>query len=320
MKNIMLRNLGLTFVAASFGTAVVAGPALAEYPDRPITMMIGYKAGGGTDTVGRVLAKVMGEDLGQQINIVNKAGAGGGIATIKLKKAKPDGYTILLNPSTSLTLNPYLVKKLTYKIDDYTYAGMLTAYQAALVAPIDRPYNNLKEFLAFAKKNPGTKYAALNSTARMVMNVITKDSGLDISIVPVKGGAGMLAVVFGGQVDLAYSGGIHQQHPTKIKLIAAGTSSRQPLGPNIPTLREDGYDMSFDSFTTLIVPKKTPKAIVAKLEAALAKAAKNPAIIALSARVSFPMAHRNGADATAEMHRQWRDYGKLIKATGTTAK
>lgn len=320
MKMPTFRNVSLALAAVGIGTAMAAGPVLAEYPDRPITLMIGYKAGGGTDTVGRVLAKVMGRELGQQVNILNKAGAGGGIATIKLKKAKPDGYTLLLNPSSSLTLNPYLVKKLTYKIDDYTYAGMLTAYQAAFVAPIDRPYNNLKEYFAYAKKNPGTKYAALNSTARMVMNVILKDTGLDISIVPVKGGAGMLTVVFGGHVDLAYSGGIHQQHPTKIKTISALTNARQPLRPDIPTLREDGYGFSLDSFTTMILPKKTPKSIVAKIEAALLTASKDPDILALSARVHFPMAYRNGADATAEMHRQWRSYGKLVKATGTTAK
>lgn len=320
MKIPTFRNVGLALVAVGIGTAMVAGPVLAEYPDRPITLMIGYKAGGGTDTVGRVLAKVMGRELGQQVNIVNKAGAGGGIATINLKKARPNGYTLLLNPSTSLTLNPYLVKKLTYKIDDFVYAGMLTAYQPALVAPIDRPYNNLKEFLAYSKKNPSLKYAALNSTARMVMHVILKDSGLNVSTVPVKGGAGMLTVVFGGHVDLAYSGGIHQQHPTKIKLIAAATSARQPLGPNIPTLRESGYDIALDSFTTMILPKGTPKAVIAKVGAAVKAASTDPDIIALSARVHFPMAYRNGADATAEMRRQWDAYGKLIKATGTKAK
>ena len=154
----------------------------------------------------------------------------------------------------------------------------------------------------------------------MVMNFILQRSGLKVSTVPVKGGAGMLAVDFGGQVDLAYSGGIHQQHPTKIKLIAAATSTRQALGPNIPTLKESGYDLSFDSFTTMILPKKTPKAIVDKIEAALMVASKDPDIIALSARVHFPVAYRNGADATAEMHRQWRDYGKLVKATGTMAR
>ena len=320
MKIPTFRNVSLALAAIGMATAMTATPVLAEYPERPITLMIGYKAGGGTDTVGRVLAKVMGRELGQQVNILNKAGAGGGIATINLKKAKPDGYTLLLNPSSSLTLNPDLVKKLTYRVDDFQYAGMLTAYQAALVAPIDRPYNTLKEYLAYAKKNPGTKYAALNSTARMVMNVIMEDSGLDISIVPVKGGAGMLTVVFGGHVDIAYSGGIHQQHPTKIKTIAAATIARQPTAPNTPTLREDGYGFSLDSFTTMILPKKTPKSIVSRIEAVLLTASKDPDIIALSARVHFPMAYRNGADALVEMHRQWDSYGKLIKATGTKAK
>ena len=292
----------------------------AEWPTRPVTLFIGYKAGGGTDTVGRVFARVLGEELGQQVNVVNKPGAGGGVASMSVARAKPDGYTLLMNPSNSITANPHVTKKVRVKPEDFEYAGMLTAFQSALVAPIDAPFNNFDEFVDYAKKNPGLKYAALHPFARMTMQVISKQKDIDVDIVPVKGGSGMLAVVLGGQVDVAYSGGIHSRHPDKIKLIVPLTSERQPATPDVPTLLEQGVPVAANAMTTLLAPKGTPDSIMNKLAAAVKRAASDPSVLDISKKTMFPIAFRDRAAAMAEMKTQWEAYKTVVEKTGYVAK
>jgi tripartite-type tricarboxylate transporter receptor subunit TctC len=314
----MIRSLILAFSVVS---AFIALPVMAaDWPTRPVTLYIGYKPGGGTDTVGRVFAKVLGRELGQQVNVVNKPGAGGGVASMSVARAKPDGYTLLMNPSSSITANPHVTKKVRVKPEDYEYAGMLTAYQPGLVAPIGAPFNTFDEFIAHAKKNPGLKYAALNPFARMTMQVIAKQKGIDVDIVPVKGGSGMLAVVLGGQVDLAYSGGIHSRHPTKIKGIVPLTSERQPGMPGVPTLAEQGVPVEANAMTTVLAPKGTPDAIMDKLAAAMKVASEDPTIHDISKKTQFPLFYRTRSEALAEMQKQWKAYKSVVDATGFKAK
>ncbi|MCH9671724.1 MAG: tripartite tricarboxylate transporter substrate binding protein [Gammaproteobacteria bacterium] len=308
--------IAIGIIGALISNAVSA----ADWPTRPVTLYIGYKAGGGTDTVGRVFARVLGRELGQQVNVVNKPGAGGGVASMSVARAKPDGYTLLMNPSSSITANPHVTKKVKVKPEDFEYAGMLTAYQPALVSPSGAPFNSFEEFVAHAKENPGLKYAALNPFARMTMQVISEQKGLDISIVPVKGGAGMLAVVLGGQVDIAYSGGIHSRHPDKIKAIVPLTSERQPATPDMPTLAEQGVPVEANAMTTLLAPKGTPDAIMDKLAAALKVASEDPTILDISQKTMFPIFYRDRKAAMAEMQKQWGAYKAVVQSTGYVAK
>jgi tripartite-type tricarboxylate transporter receptor subunit TctC len=314
----MLRS---ALIAIGIGSALISGAAMAaDWPTKPVTLYIGYKAGGGTDTVGRVFARVLGRELGQQVNVVNKPGAGGGVASMSVARAKPDGYTLLMNPSSSITANPHVTKKVKVKPEDFEYAGMLTAYQPALVAPSSAPFNNFEEFVAYAKKNPGVKYAALNPFARMTMQVIAKEKGLDIRTVPVKGGAGMLAVVLGEQVQIAYSGGIHSRHPNKIKAIVPLTSDRQPATPDMPTLAEQGIPVEANAMTTLLAPKGTPDAIMNKLAAAIKVASEDPMILDISKKTMFPIFYRDREAAMAEMVKQWAAYKSVVESTGYIAK
>jgi tripartite-type tricarboxylate transporter receptor subunit TctC len=317
LKN--LQNMALASALAVIGVFAAAGSAVAEYPDKPVTMYIGYKAGGGTDTVGRVIAKILGEQLGQQINVVNKPGAGGGIAVMTLQRANADGYTLLMNPSGTISTAPQINEKLTYTVDDFDYIGMATAFQIGLVAPADRPYDDLAGFVAYAKANPGAKYATLNPASKMVMDYLAAKEGLDVNYVPVKGGAGMINVVLGNQVDMGYSGGIHQRHPEKIKLIGALSSERHAAAPNVSTFQESGYPLVINMQTTLVAPKGTPADVIAKLEAALAAAATHPDLISISEKVKFPITYKNTADATAEMKSQWDAFADMIEETSYSA-
>ncbi|MGB7302616.1 MAG: tripartite tricarboxylate transporter substrate binding protein [Burkholderiaceae bacterium] len=317
----MLRS---TLIAAAAVTAVttlaVSTAQAADWPTKPVTMVIGYKAGGGTDTVGRVFAKVLSRELGQQVNVVNKPGAGGGVAAMQVARAKNDGYTIMMLPSNSVTSGPHVTKKVRVTVDDFEYAGMLTAFQPALVAPVGAPFNTWDEFLAFAKKKGEVTFATLHPFSRLVGQIIEKEKGIKLNIVPVKGGAGMLNVVLGNEVDLAYSGGIHTSHPDKIKVIAPVTSDRQAATPDIPTLREQGIPVAANAMTTLFAPKGTSDAIMNKLAAAVKVASTDPSVIDISNKTKFPLHYRDRKATTEEMKAQWDSYKAIIEATGYVAK
>ncbi|MBT4264494.1 MAG: tripartite tricarboxylate transporter substrate binding protein [Deltaproteobacteria bacterium] len=320
MKNSKLVLTIKVLLTATIFLFVGSAAALAEYPDRPITMYIGYKAGGGTDTVGRVLAKAMGQNLGQQVNVVNKPGAGGGISTMAVIKAKPDGYTILLNPSLVFTFTPQVNKRLTYAAGDLDYAGTLNAYQVGLVAPAEAPYDTLTGLVNYAKSHSGITYATMNPPSAITIGLIAKKTGIKFNKVPVKGGAGMISVILGKQVDFSYSGGIHQRYPGKIKLLAALSSTRHAAFPNIPTAAEQGYPLSFDTFTTMAVPKGTPKSIIAKIERAMKAASKDTNVLKISEKIKFPMSYRTAAETDEAMQNHWNDFADLIKEVGYKAK
>jgi len=316
-RKIKLFTIILGLLAA---VAPVGSSSAAEYPSKPLTLMIGYKAGGGTDAIGRVIAKVLTRELGQQVKVINKPGAGGGIAAMSLKKSKPDGYTMMVTATTTFAFGPHLNKKLKYTVDDFSYAGILVDFQPGFVASSKAPYNNMKEFIAYAKANPGVKYASFSPGTKMIMELVAKREKLDIKYVPVKGGAGMVNLLLGGNIDVAFSGGIHARFPDKMKLIGASSSARHAKNSHVPTFQESGIAFSGNMMGILVLPKNTPRAAVKRLEAALKSASLDPDVKKLTGKMSFPIVFRGAEQTTKEMHTQWNEYGNLVKETGFQAK
>ena len=265
------RSLLAGAVALGLGLTGFAPSAMAadEYPAGPITMLVGYGAGGQTDLVARATAKVMSEQLGQPINVVNKPGAGGAVAAHELQKADADGYTLLFHSNSVVNSAPFIMERVDFKPDDFEYAGMITAYQVGMAAPKSAPFNNITEYVAWAKENPGSSYGALSPEARMYINEIVKKSGIKVNIVPLQSGGEMINALLGGQVMMAFSGGIHYRYPDELKTVSALTSFRHPSAPDVPTIEEEGYPLGMDSRTTLFLPKGTPRPILEKLSAAL---------------------------------------------------
>ncbi|MCB1465251.1 MAG: tripartite tricarboxylate transporter substrate binding protein BugD, partial [Nitratireductor sp.] len=163
------RHLLVACAALAITGLVPAIAAAEDYPSKPITMYIGYNAGGQTDLVGRATAKVMSDQLGVPINVVNKPGAGGVVAAHELQKADPDGYTLLFHSNAVINAEPHMMKRVDFKPDDFEYAGMITAFQVGLATHKDAPYDSLEEFVAWAKENPGFAYGALSPASRMYM-------------------------------------------------------------------------------------------------------------------------------------------------------
>ncbi len=309
----MFKKITIGLAIGLLGAVAVQSAVAADaFPTKPITAYIGFRAGGGTDTIGRVVAHVMGEKLGQQINVVNKTGASGSIAATTVMRAKPDGYSILLSSTSALTSAPLLNKKIKYTIDDFRHVGIIATYQNGIVAPNDKPYNTIKEFVEYARKNPGAKYVSVSSISRMLMQHIVDKEKIKVSFVPAKGGSAIINLFAGNQVDLGYSGGFHQKHPDKMKLLAAATMERHAANPDVPTLLEAGYPLALAASIAVSVPKDTPADIVAKIEAAVKAAVEHPDVRKIAGKYRYPLDYQNAATTTETLAQHYKFYQDLI--------
>ncbi len=314
-----LKTLGVAASAVA-AVALSALPAQAEWPEGPITMLIGYKAGGGTDTKGRVLAKELGKELGVPVKVLNKPGGGQAASLNWFKEQKPDGKVFFFGASTGLTLNPFLKKDIGYSKDDFDYAALVTEFQPALVAPASAPFDDWKGFLAHAKANPGLKYAALSPFARIIMELISEKEGLTVDYIPTKGGAGMVQLVLGNQVDAAYSGGIHSRYPGKFKTLAVVTSKRQAHFADVPSLMELGYGLNGDAPTVVAFPKGIDRAIIDRLAAAMKVAAASKDMAKISKKIMMPVNFVGTEGAVKFIEESTAANKAMIEASGYEAK
>ena len=312
------RHLTAAFAVLFLGTTGLTGPVLAQedYPTKPISMLVGYNAGGQTDLVARAAAQVLSAELGQPINVINRPGAGGAVAAREVTQAEPDGYTMLFHANSVVNAEPFLMKRVNFTPDDFEWAGFITAYQVSLAAPASAPYDDLDEFIAWGKENPGFSVASLSPTARMMMNEIAKKEGLEVNYVPVKGGGDMVNTLLGNQVAAAYSGGIHVKYPDQIKTLATLTTYRQPSWPDVKSIEEYGYPLAMDSRAGVMLPKGTPQEIVQKISDALAKAETDETFLKVTGSAAIPVMYMNAQEARAEMDRTCKVHGEIFRKAG----
>jgi len=316
----MLKKLlGAAVLAASVAVGSVASAE--EWPTEPLTMLIGYGAGGGTTVKGRVLANVLSEELGQKVNVLNRPGGGQSVALAQFKEEDPNGHIFFFGALTGVTLQPQLSKAITYGVEDYEYAGGITEFQPAMIIPVGRDYKTMEEFIAWAKQADRVKYAALSPGAKMTMQIIAAQEGLDnVDYIPTRGGREMIQLIISQQVDFAYSGGLHAKYPDQAISVAAVTSERLQTDPDVPTLMELGYDVAFDTPTVILFPNGTRESILHNMEAALKVASTHPDMIKVSEAVSYPISFKTAAESRKMAEESWEAIESVIKATGYEAK
>jgi len=316
----MARNLklyGLTgLMAAGVAAMTLVGAAqAAEFPSKAITLIVGYRAGGGTDTLARAAAEPLSKILGQPVLVQNKPGAGGGVAALYTSKTKPDGYTIVMTTSTTYTLEPQ-VQKVAYKASDFTHIADIGQFQEAIFTKADAPFKTLKEMFAYAKKEKrALKYASFYQLDRLMIGYMANREGIKIVPVPVKGGAGVMPAVLGGHVDFGWSGGSFAPHARAgtITMLAAMTYEHLVQFPEVPSMKDFGYPVGTEVFITVSAAAKTPKPIVDKLAVALKKAMEDKTVVDIMNKRNQLILFHGPDQLPGLMAKQTKSYGEMVK-------
>jgi tripartite-type tricarboxylate transporter receptor subunit TctC len=266
----MIRPCILLVLLVSFGAN-----AQDPYPSKPIRIVVGYSAGGGNDLIVRLIAPRLGEGLGQPVIVENKPGAQSIIAAELVAKSPPDGYTILMGPSGPMTMNPATYAKLPYSpTRDFAPISTLATFPVILAVAASAPIRSVSELIAYAKSNTAS-YASSAAPFQIAAELFKQKTGTDFIHIPYKGSGESVQAVAGGQVTMTIS-----DVPPVSGAVRAGTlrplavSSRQRLAamPEVPTLLEAGLpDMEILLFTALFAPARTPPAVVARLNAEVAR-------------------------------------------------
>lgn len=261
-------------LCATFGLAGLALPAAAaDYPAKPVTMIVPYGAGGSTDTMGRVFAKALGDALGQPVVVVNRKGGGGSVGASFLKNAAPDGYTILLGGIDEITAWNAIASQVDFTADDFRYLGAVANYQNALVAPKGQPFATLAEFVDYAKANPGAPVVAQGGMSAKFLDRLAEAEGLKLREVNANSGAEAMQLLIAGNAVMSYSGGIHANYSGQIEVLASLNDTRLSGYPDKPTFKEAGYGLAMPSMIGVMAPAALPDDIAATLEVAVQAAA-----------------------------------------------
>jgi tripartite-type tricarboxylate transporter receptor subunit TctC len=275
-----------TMLGAALAALLIGGAAQAQpYPNRPVTMIIPFAAGGPTDVLGRVVGARMGEILGQQVVIENVGGAGGQTGSKRVADAQPDGYTFVLGTVGTHAQGQTLYKKPLYNsMTDFTPVALLAEVPIALIARKDLPANNLKEFVAYTKANKDKMTfgsAGAGSATHLGCVVANMAMGTDITHVPYRGTGPAMQDLQGGRIDYLceiISTAKPQIDGGTVKALAIMTKDRSPALPNLPTAIEQGTPMEAYTWNAIFLPKGTPPDIVKKLHDAAVQAIDTPAV------------------------------------------
>lgn len=289
-----------------------------NFPAKPLTMVIGFGAGGSTDIQGRVLATIMSEQLGQPVNVVNRPGAGGGVALAQLAHSRDAGYTFVFGTSMSVTFGP-LATPTTYDIDSFKYVAAVTLGQSAMVTGQKQGFTDWKNFVADAKAKPGMSYANQTAFDRFLIDYIAKQEGLNLRIIPTSGGAGMAPLLLSGDVNFAYSGGTHSGYAKtgEMPVLISLADERLMAFPDAPTLRELGYDIDPGEVRVVMVPKNTPNTQIERLAKALEAATKDPRFKQITEeRLLMPVTYIAGDEVHKNLSAKFDTYKRIIKEMG----
>jgi tripartite-type tricarboxylate transporter receptor subunit TctC len=292
-----------------------SGAQAQTYPNKPIRLVVGFAPGGNTDTVARVVGQKLGERLGQQVIIENKAGAGGTIGTAEVARAAPDGYTLTMGTTTTHAIAVAAYAKLPYDpVADFEPIALVANAPYLLVVNSSLPAKDLKEFIALVKSQPGKlNYGSAGqaTTTHLVMATLATRAGLDMVHVPFKGNAPATTAVIANQVEILF-GALPPLLPHvssgRLRALAISSAKRSPSLPAVPTVAESGFpDFDISLWLGFFAPKGTAPAILKRLETELLQVAQSPEMKDLLEKQGLEP-YANGA----------AQLGKLVKSEITT--
>jgi len=288
-----------------------ASPAAAEYPDRPIEMIITFPPGGPTDVAARVVQPALAKALSVPVVLINKGGSGGAVAMDSVAKAKPDGYTIAATVRSTISITPAVQANVPYRLKDFEMIGTYAASPQALVVRKDSPWKTLEELVAGVKAAPGKHSygsAGQGTNSHLSMELLKLARGLDLAHVPFQGSGPLKNAVLGGHVPVG-----SVSLATMIPLIKSGDvvalvisgDKRNRDVPDVPTMAEKGVpEASLSTTMELYAPAKTPKPVIDRLAAALATAMKNPETLAALEKAGLEPYHHSPDVSRQQVERE----------------
>ena len=327
--NAILRQSAGALLAAAFWVlaCLPAGAQAqavgADYPNRPIRMIVAFPPGGPTDIVSRVIAKRLGEQLGQTVVIENKPGAGGNIGAEAAAKAAPDGYTLFYNTS-AITIAPGLYSKVGYDpVKDYAPVSSTAAVPMVLMVNPRMPVKSVSEFIDYAKANPGKlNYGSTGSgtITHLATAAFAASAGLQLQHIPYKGSAPNIADLAAGVTHLTIdtlNSSLALIKDGRVRPLAVTTLRRSAIAPDLPTLNETAFPgMEMSAWQGIVVPSGTPPAIVEKLNAEVRKALKHPEVMEKMAAQGTDILGSTPQEYATYIRGELQRWSRLIRETG----
>jgi len=320
----------LRVLCALCALCVVLSPGEAQaqpYPSKPIRFVVPYPAGGPLDTVARLLGQKVGESTKQPVVVDNKPGAGGNIGADAVAKSPPDGYTILMGAVATHAINPTLYASIPYDAaKDFIAVTQVASTPNVLVVNPAVPAGNVREFIAYAKANPGKLNFGSGSTGsagHLAGELFKAMAGVEMTHVPYKGAAPAMNDLMGGQIQLMFdnlASSLGQVKAGRIKALAVTTAKRTPLAPDLPTIAESGlagFDIS--TWFGIFVPAGTPRDVVAKLHAEFTAALAMPDVRERMLSLGAEPVGSSPAEFAAYIRAEADKYARVIKASGAKA-
>jgi tripartite-type tricarboxylate transporter receptor subunit TctC len=317
---------GMKLAIAIACNVLCAGPVWAQqnYPAKPLRLIVGFAAGGGTDVLARALGQQLAEILGQPVTIDNRTGAGGIIATELGAKATPDGYTLLVGSAAGFGINPNLTPKLPYDpVKDFAPVGLFATLSYAVVVHPSLPVRSIRDLIALAKARPGElNYgsAGNGSSTHLAIEQLLAQAGIRMTHVPYKGNTPAMTALMSGEVAMVFDPvltSMPQIKANRIRAIAVSTAKRSALLPDVPTVSEGGLKgYETGNWFGIFAPAGTPRALVERLNAAINKAmTSNEMKDRLRSQGAEPLSG-TPEDLAQHVQRELAKYARVVKQAG----
>jgi len=304
-------------------------PALAAaqaWPSKPIKVIVPFPAGGGTDFIGRLAAKQLGDRLGQTVYVENRGGANGGIGVQAVAQAEPDGYTLGAISDTPITVNPALYPKLTYEpLRDLAPVALINRFPSMLVAHPSVPVKSVAELIALARAKPGTlNYSSggIGNFSHLGLELLGMKAGIKLVHVPYRGVGPATAAVVAGDVQLMYNNvatALEYVRAGKLTAIAVGEPRRLPALPDIPAIAETVPGFEQSAWVGVFAPVKTPRDIVARVSREVAALLKDPEVTRIFADQQIVAAYEDSDEFARHIRRETDNWAGVIKTLGIKA-
>ncbi|MPZ36960.1 MAG: tripartite tricarboxylate transporter substrate binding protein [Rhizobiales bacterium] len=328
MEVLMLKQFALLAAVGSllaFSPAVAQDPA-ADFPNRPIKIIVANPAGGGIDTVTRIVGDSLTRKLGQPVVIENRGGAGGNIGAEAVYTSAPDGYTLLASVPAPLTTNTFMYKKLPFDPAKLEPVGVLGTFPNTLLVKNDFPAKTVQEFIAYVKANPGkVNYASqgIGTTSHLTAELYNALTGSKMVHVPYRGTAPALNDIVAGHVDLIFmqlSSALKLHEAKRARILAVTADKRIDVLKDTPTMIEAGVpNFVSNTWNAVTAPPGTPPAVIAKLNKAINDAMNDPEAEKRFAELQIIKVGGSPGDMRKLIQEDTRRWGEVIKRAGITA-